>query len=75
MNGIIFCLFNISNFSSTNNLEVMSKRTQEDAGEERVTANFKPIMKSRDAPKGIRMYLPLLHQKARGKPDMKVNYL
>ena len=35
------CLFNISHFSSTNCLEVMSKRTQEDAGEERVTATSK----------------------------------
>ena len=40
-NGIIFlCLFNISHFSSTNCLEVMSKRTQEDAGEERVTSKM-----------------------------------
>ena len=37
-------LFNISHFSSTNCLEVMSKRTQEDAGEERVTAKSKPMM-------------------------------
>ena len=40
----ILCLFNISHFSSTNCLEVMSKRTQEDAGEERVTAKSKPMM-------------------------------
>ena len=38
------CLFNISHFSSTNCLEVMSKRTREDAGEERVTAKSKPMM-------------------------------
>ena len=44
MNGIIFCFFNISHISSTNCLEVMSKRTQEDAGEERVTAKSKPMM-------------------------------
>ena len=37
-------LFNISHFSSTNCLEVMSTRTQEVAGEERVTAKSKPIM-------------------------------
>ena len=36
----LLCLFNISHFS----LEVMSKRTQEDAGEERVTAKSKPMM-------------------------------
>ena len=38
------CLFNISHFSSTNGLEVTSKRTQEDAGEERVTAKSKPMI-------------------------------
>ena len=36
MNGIIFCVCSTSTiFSSTNCLEVMSKRTQEDAGEEK----------------------------------------
>ena len=45
MNGIIFlCLFNISHFSSTDCAEAMSKRTQENAGEERVTAKSKPMM-------------------------------
>ena len=37
-------LYNISHFSSINNLEAMSKRTPEDAGEERVTAKSKPMM-------------------------------
>ena len=32
------CLFNISHFSSADCSEVMSKRTQKDSGEERVTA-------------------------------------
>ena len=40
----LLCLFNISHFSSTNCLEVMSKRTLEDAGEERVAAKSKPMM-------------------------------
>ena len=40
----LLCLSNISHFSSTNCLEVMSKRTQKDAGEERVTAKSKPMM-------------------------------
>ena len=40
----LLCLFNISHFSSTNCLEVMSKRTQEDAGEEGVTAKSKSMM-------------------------------
>ena len=39
----LLCLFNISHFSSANCLEVLSKRTQEDAGEERVTAKSKPM--------------------------------
>ena len=38
------CLFNISHFSSTNCSDVMSKRTQKDSGEERVTAKSKPMM-------------------------------
>ena len=38
------CLFNISHFSSINCLEAVSKRTQEDVGEERVTAKSKPMM-------------------------------
>ena len=40
----LLCLFNISHFSFTSCLEVMSKRTQDDAGEERVTAKSKPMM-------------------------------
>ena len=40
----LLCLFNISHFSSTNCSEVMSKRTQKDAGEQRVTAKSKPMM-------------------------------
>ena len=40
----LLCLFNISHFSSTNCFEAMSKSTQEDAGEERVTAKSKPMM-------------------------------
>ena len=40
----LLCLFNSSHFSSINCSEVMSKRTQEDAGEERVTAKSKPML-------------------------------
>ena len=40
----LFCLFHISHFSSINSLEAMSKRTQKDSGEERVTAKSKPMM-------------------------------
>ena len=37
-------VFDISHFSSTDCSEVMSKRTQKDSGEERVTAKSKPMM-------------------------------
>ena len=40
----LLCLFNISHFSSINSLEAMSNITQEEAGEERVTAKSKPMM-------------------------------
>ena len=40
----LLCLFNISHFSSTNCSEVMSKRTQKDLGEERVTGKSKPMI-------------------------------
>ena len=40
----LLCLFNISHFSSTECSEVMSKRTQKDSGEERVTAKSRPMM-------------------------------
>ena len=40
----LLCLFNISHFSSADCFEVMSKRTQKDSGEERVTAKSKPMM-------------------------------
>ena len=38
------CLFFISHFSSTVCSEVMSKRTQEESGEERDTAKSRPMM-------------------------------
>ena len=40
----LFCMCNISHVSSTNCYGVMSKRTQKDSGEERVTAKSKPMM-------------------------------
>ena len=42
--NLLLYLFNISHFGSINKCKVMSKRTQEDAGEERVTAKSKPMM-------------------------------
>ena len=41
----LLCLFRISHFISINSLEAMSKGTQKDSGEERVTAKSKPMMK------------------------------
>ena len=40
----LLCLFNNSHFSSTVCFEEMSKRTQKDSGEERVTAKSKPMI-------------------------------
>ena len=40
----LLCLFNISHSSSTHCLGVMSKGTQKDSGEERVTAKSRPMM-------------------------------
>ena len=40
----LFCLFNVSHFSFADCSEVMSKRTQEESGEERVTAKSRPMM-------------------------------
>ena len=40
----LLCLFNISHFSSKVCSEVMSKRTQQESGEERVTAKSRPMM-------------------------------
>ena len=69
----LLCWFNISHFSSSNCSEVMSKRTQKDSGEERVTTKSKPMMNlSRDTVWGVRTCLPRLHRKAAGKPKLKV---
>ena len=40
----LLCLFNISHFSSAECSEVMSKRTQKESGEERVTEKSRPMM-------------------------------
>ena len=40
----LLCLFNISHFSSTVCSEAMVKRTQQESGEERVTAKSRPMM-------------------------------
>ena len=43
MSGTIVSLFNNSHFSSITSVKAMSKRTQEDAGEQRVTAKCNPM--------------------------------
>ena len=63
----LLCLFNISHFSSTDCSEVMSKRTQKDSGEERVTAKSKPMMNLVSRCSGTTPDV-LPHQKARWKP-------
>ena len=40
----LLCLFNISHFSSTVCFDTMAKRSQQDSGEERVTAKSRPMM-------------------------------
>ena len=40
----MLCLFNISHFSSTVRSAAMAKRSQQDSGEERVTAKSRPMM-------------------------------
>ena len=59
------CLFNMSHFSFAECSEVMSKRTQKESGEEKVTAKSKPMMNlvSRCSERLLTFYL-LLHQKA-----------
>ena len=61
----LLCLFNISHFSSANRSEVISKRTQKDSGERRVTAKSKPMMNlvSRCSEKTLDVRVLLLHQK------------
>ena len=44
MSGILLYLFNISHFSSTVCCDTMAKRSQQDSGEERVTAKSRPMM-------------------------------
>ena len=69
----LLCLLNIRHFSSINCLEVMSNRTQEDAGEERVTAKSKPMMNlvSRCSERTLAV-LACTASESPGKPDMKI---
>ena len=72
----LLCLFNISHCSSTNCFEAMSKRTQKDSGEERVTAKSKPMMNLVSRCSVRNPYeLASTTSESRGKPDMKVKYL
>ena len=65
----LLCLFNISHFSFTVCSEAMTKRVQQDSGEERVTAKSRPMMSL------VARALQLCHlqrQKARGRKALKV---
>ena len=70
----LLCLFNISHFSSINQCEEMSKRTQEDAGEERVTAKSKPMMNlvSRCRVRDPNVLASTASEKTRVTPNLKV---
>ena len=68
----LLCLFNISQFSSINSLEAMSKRTQEDAREESQQNQSRWWIWSHDAAKEFLTCLPPQHQKARWKPNLNV---
>ena len=72
----LLCLFNISHFSSINSLEAMSKITQEDVGEERVTAKSKPMMTlvSRHRVRDPNV-LASTASESLGKPNLKVTLL
>ena len=69
----LLCLFNISHFSSMNSLKAMWKRTQEDAGEEKVTAESKPMsnLVSRYRVRDPSV-LASTASESRGKPNLKV---
>ena len=70
----LLCLFTISHFSSINGLEAMSKRTEEDVGEERVIAKSKPMMNlvSRCSVRDPNV-LASIASESPGKPNLKVS--
>ena len=72
----LLCLCNNSQFSSTYCAEVMSKKTQKDSGEERVTAKSKPMMNlvSRCSERTPDV-LPSTAPESPGEPDTKVNFI
>ena len=69
-----FCVCSTSAiFSSINSLEAMSKRTQDDAGEEGVTAKPKPMMNlaSRCSVRDLNVLVSTASESP-GKPNLKV---
>ena len=68
----LLCLFNISHFSSAVCSDAMTKRLQQDSGEERVTAKSRPMM-------SLIQGRPRTHhprrQKARGREVMEIKIL
>ena len=72
----LLCLFNISHFSSAECSEMMSKRTQKESGEEKVTTKSRPMMNliarsSERAPSA----LSSTASESPAIPDMKVKLL
>ena len=69
----LLCLFDISHFSSINGSGVMSKTSQKDSGEERVTAKSKPMMnlvsRCSERTRGV---LLCTASESWGKSDMKI---
>ena len=77
MNGIIFCVCLTLAISV---LPIVLKWCRKERKKNQVKKESQQNRSrwwiwSRDAAKGILMCLPLLHQKAQGKPDMKANFL
>ena len=69
----LLCVFNIIHFSTINSLEAMSKRTQEGAGDGRVTAKSKPMtnLVSRYSVRDPNV-LASTASESPGKPNLKV---
>ena len=73
MNGIIFC---VCLTLAVSVLPIVLKRCRKERKKMQVKQNrSRWWIWSRDAAKGLVTCLPLLHQKARRKPDMTINFL
>ena len=73
----LLCVFHISHFSSALCSEVMSKKTQKESGEERVTARSRPLMNlvARSSQRAPAALSSTASESPRGKTDTKVKIL